>query len=95
MSRDRLGRIGRLNRAGSGLDPVHAIVSIVNDGADELLVTTRGVHGLSIGQNIVISGTSFSNYNFGFQVDGTPSTTTFTLPEPYVVDSFGGTWFLQ
>jgi hypothetical protein len=59
-----------------------SIVVLTNVGT----ATTAAAHGLQIGQNVVVSGSTTGALNATYKVATTPSTTTFTIATAGVAD---------
>lgn len=67
----------------------HDIVSILDD-AGLALVTTAAPHGLTEGDPITLSGTTY--YDGSETAGAIASATAFYLTASYTVDAFGGRW---
>jgi hypothetical protein len=89
--------------AGSGdfspseAEAAHIILTVANDGSDNLLCTTAAAHRLTAEvDTVAVSGVSEPTYNTaGAVVYATPSATTFVLVHvTYTVAATGGTWVL-
>jgi hypothetical protein len=59
-----------------------ATISSITISGQTATVTTSSAHGLSVGQQVTLSGVTPSQYNGSYVIQTVPSTTTFTLTLP-------------
>lgn len=68
----------------------HIITTIVDDGSGKPRVTTASAHGLSVSDNITISGTAL--HNGATDIAEVPSATVFVTGSTFQGDDGGGRW---
>lgn len=95
-TRNTIGRVGRVARAGGGVAlPLSGAVTIITDGGGtNLMVQVVGGYDPAIqGQQVAISGNSNGNYNGTWTVNATINASTFQISAvAWDVDGTGGTW---